>query len=73
MKRILFAIGLALVAATLASLAKAAENAVTIGYQTTIEPAKVAIADGLYEKATGWKGRNGPAVLTKPAALANSG
>ena len=55
MKRILFAIGLALVAATLASLAKAAENQVTIGYQTTIEPAKVAIADGLYEKATGWK------------------
>ena len=55
MKRILFALRLALAAATLASLAKAAENKMTIGYQTTIEPTKVAIADGLYEKATGWK------------------
>jgi hypothetical protein len=73
MKRILVAIGLALAAATLASLAKAAGNAVTIGDQTTIEPAKLAIADGLYEKATSWEARNGPATLTKPPVLANSG
>ena len=45
MKRILFALGLALAAATLASLAKAAENEVAIGYQTTVEPAKVAIGE----------------------------
>ena len=45
MKRILFAAALALAAATLASLAKAADNEVTIGYQTSIEPAKVAIAE----------------------------
>lgn len=30
-------------------------NGVTIGYQTGIEPAKIAIADGEYEKATGVK------------------
>jgi taurine transport system substrate-binding protein len=35
--------------------ARAADQEVTIGYQTGVDPAKVAIADGAYEKATGWK------------------
>lgn len=38
-----------------ASAAVAADKTVTIGYQTVVEPSKVAQADGLYEKATGWK------------------
>ncbi|SMC27779.1 taurine transport system substrate-binding protein [Andreprevotia lacus DSM 23236] len=33
----------------------AAADEVTVAYQTTVEPAKVAQADGLYEKATGSK------------------
>jgi taurine transport system substrate-binding protein len=33
----------------------AADKEATIGYQTGVDPAKVAIADGTYEKATGWK------------------
>jgi taurine transport system substrate-binding protein len=37
-----------------AGLANAADT-ITIGYQTTIDPAKVAQADGLYEKAIGRK------------------
>lgn len=39
--------------AAVTSSAAAAE--VTVGYQTGIEPAKAALADGLYEKATGAK------------------
>lgn len=39
--------------AGLALSAQAAEK-VTIAYQTTVEPSKVAQADGAYEKATGW-------------------
>jgi taurine transport system substrate-binding protein len=35
------------------TLAASAADAVVIGYQTTIDPAKVAQADGLYEKAFG--------------------
>ncbi|MDY0883329.1 taurine ABC transporter substrate-binding protein [Dongia soli] len=46
--------GAALLTAVTAS-AQAADNEVTIAYQTTVDPAKVAQADGLYEKATGWK------------------
>jgi len=38
-----------------ATAALAADNELTIGYQTTIDPARVAQADGAYEKATGWK------------------
>src|SRR5690349_18085437 len=43
-------------AATLLGVSLAhAEDTVTIGYQTVIDPAKVAQADGLYEKAIGKK------------------
>ncbi|MQR00466.1 taurine ABC transporter substrate-binding protein [Glaciimonas soli] len=35
--------------------ALAADKEVNIAYQTVVEPAKVAQADGAYEKATGWK------------------
>jgi taurine transport system substrate-binding protein len=35
--------------------ARAADREVTIGYQTTVDPAKAAQADGLYEKVSGWK------------------
>ena len=49
MRRILLAA--ALMAGT--SLSAFAGDAVVIGYQTTIDPAKVAQADGLYEKAFG--------------------
>lgn len=50
----LSATGLALFTmAMAASAVNAAE--VTVGYQTGIEPAKAALADGLYEKATGAK------------------
>ncbi|WP_207478699.1 taurine ABC transporter substrate-binding protein [Arenibaculum pallidiluteum] len=38
-----------------AGAARAADREVTIGFQTTIDPAKVAQADGTYEKAIGWK------------------
>lgn len=38
-----------------ATAASAADNELTIAYQTTVDPAKVAQVDGLYEKATGWK------------------
>jgi len=44
---------LGLVTAT-SSAALAAGKEVTIGYQTVVDPSKVAQADGLYEKATGW-------------------
>ena len=55
-RRILFAFGSSLVAiASLGLGAKAEEKAVTIAYQTGADPAKVAQADGIYEKATGWK------------------
>lgn len=37
------------------STAACAQDAVRIAYQTVVEPAKVAQADGLYEKATGRK------------------
>jgi taurine transport system substrate-binding protein len=37
------------------AIGHAAEKEVTIGYQTGVDPSKVAIADGTYEKATGWK------------------
>jgi taurine transport system substrate-binding protein len=45
----------AVISLTLASSALAADNTVTIGYQTDIEPSKIAQAEGLYEKASGWK------------------
>ena len=46
---------LALSFATLATSALAADRTVTIGYQTDIEPSKIAQAEGRYEKASGWK------------------
>ena len=46
----------AFIAASLMALTMGAQAAdkVTIAYQTTVEPSKVAQADGAYEKATGW-------------------
>ena len=46
----------AFIAASLMALTMGARAAdkVTIAYQTTVEPSKVAQADGAYEKATGW-------------------
>lgn len=46
----------AFIAASLTALTMGAQAAdkVTIAYQTTVEPSKVAQADGVYEKATGW-------------------
>ncbi|CAM5769273.1 taurine ABC transporter substrate-binding protein [Labrys miyagiensis] len=52
-RRLLLAAGLALGSA-LAIPAFAADNKVTIGFQTGVDPAKVAQAAGDYEKATGW-------------------
>lgn len=54
LKRLLVAgtAALGLVTATSAA-ALAAGSDVTIGYQTVVDPSKVAQADGLYEKATG--------------------
>ncbi|HEY9100925.1 taurine ABC transporter substrate-binding protein [Chitinimonas sp.] len=56
-----------------AGLLAQAEDAVTIAYQTTVEPAKVAQADGVYEKATGksiqWrKFESGADVITAVAS-----
>ncbi|CAG4898341.1 taurine ABC transporter substrate-binding protein [Paraburkholderia saeva] len=48
-------IALALSFAMLAGPALAADRTVTIGYQTDIEPSKIAQAEGRYEKASGWK------------------
>jgi taurine transport system substrate-binding protein len=50
-----------------------AQEAVRIAYQTVVEPAKVAQADGLYEKATGrtldWrKFESGAEVITAVAS-----
>jgi taurine transport system substrate-binding protein len=45
--------GALVLASPLAALA--ADKEATIGYQTGVDPAKVAIADGTYEKATGWR------------------
>lgn len=44
----------AVIGVTLASSALAAGSTVTIGYETDIEPSKIAQAGGLYEKASGW-------------------
>jgi taurine transport system substrate-binding protein len=42
-------------AAFVTAPARAADKTVTIGYQTDIEPSKIAQAEGLYEKDSGWK------------------
>ncbi|WP_413993028.1 taurine ABC transporter substrate-binding protein [Labrys okinawensis] len=52
-RRLFIAASLALGTA-LASPAFSADNKVTIGFQTGVDPAKVAQAAGDYEKATGW-------------------
>lgn len=67
-QRLLGALGL-----TLAVNAAFAQDAVRIAYQTVVEPAKVAQADGLYEKATGkaieWrKFESGAEVITAVAS-----
>jgi taurine transport system substrate-binding protein len=49
------ALAAASVIAVLAGRAGAVEQEVNIAYQTVVEPAKVAQADGAYEKASGWK------------------
>lgn len=43
------------VIAVLSNPAWAAAQEVNVAYQTVVEPAKVAQADGAYEKASGWK------------------
>ncbi|MFM9434507.1 taurine transport system substrate-binding protein [Janthinobacterium sp. CG_23.3] len=56
MKRIFLKSVLALAAAAaLAGPVFAADREVNIAFQTVVEPAKVAQADGEYEKASGWK------------------
>ena len=55
-RRQLLALATAWVVSPLIGLpALAADQEVTIAYQTTVEPSKVPQADGDYEKATGWK------------------
>ncbi len=56
-RRNFLAAGVALAALTLAAAApaQAADQTIAIGYQTGVDPAKVAQADGLYEQATGWQ------------------
>lgn len=67
-QRLLGALGL-----TLAFNSAFAQDAIRIAYQTVVEPAKVAQADGLYEKATGksieWrKFESGAEVITAVAS-----
>ncbi|MFJ2986753.1 taurine ABC transporter substrate-binding protein [Collimonas sp. NPDC087041] len=49
------AVAAVLLLALLSGQASAADKEVNIAYQTVVEPAKVAQADGDYEKASGWK------------------
>ncbi|OCC04574.1 taurine ABC transporter substrate-binding protein [Labrys sp. WJW] len=53
-RRLFLAAGLAFGTA-LGGVAHAADNKVTIGFQTGVDPAKAAQAAGAYEKATGWQ------------------
>ncbi|XVJ70420.1 MAG: taurine ABC transporter substrate-binding protein [Rhizobacter sp.] len=53
MRRSHFISSLALVWASTWAYTALAQDAVRVAYQTVVEPAKVAQADGLYEKATG--------------------
>ncbi|MFT3956093.1 MAG: taurine ABC transporter substrate-binding protein [Piscinibacter sp.] len=53
MRRSQFLTTLALALGTLATGAAFAQETLRVAYQTVVEPAKVAQADGLYEKATG--------------------
>ena len=53
-RRLFLAAGLALGTA-FGGTAHAADNKVTIGFQTGVDPAKAAQAAGAYEKATGWQ------------------
>lgn len=54
-RRSLLAAGIALSALVAGSPALAADKEVTIAYQTGVDPAKLAQAQGTYEKVTGWK------------------
>jgi taurine transport system substrate-binding protein len=67
-QRLIGALGL-----TLAAHAAFAQDTIRVAYQTVVEPAKVAQADGLYEKATGkaieWrKFESGAEVITAVAS-----
>ena len=73
MRRSTFLSTLALSLGSLACGAAFAQDSVRIAYQTVVEPAKVAQADGLYEKATGraleWrKFESGAEVITAVAS-----
>jgi len=73
MRRSQFLSALALALGTLATGAAFAQETVRVAYQTVVEPAKVAQADGLYEKATGktleWrKFESGAEVITAVAS-----
>jgi len=54
-KHLIRAAALLALASSFTSAALAAEKTVVIGYQTDIEPSKIAQAEGLYEKASGYK------------------
>jgi taurine transport system substrate-binding protein len=73
MRRSPFLAALALSLGTLAAGTTCAQDTVRIAYQTVVEPAKVAQADGLYEKSTGktieWrKFESGAEVITAVAS-----
>ncbi len=73
MRRSQFLSLLSLALGVITSGAALADDAVSIAYQTVVEPAKVAQADGLYEKATGktiqWrKFESGAEVITAVAS-----
>ncbi|HET7866319.1 MAG TPA: taurine ABC transporter substrate-binding protein [Burkholderiaceae bacterium] len=73
MRRSTFLSALATALGVLATSAAPAQQAVRIAYQTVVEPAKTAQADGLYEKATGrsiaWsKFESGAEVITAVAS-----
>jgi len=73
MRRLPFITHLALAMGLFATGAAFAQDSVRVAYQTVVEPAKVAQADGLYEKATGktidWrKFESGAEVITAVAS-----
>ena len=73
MRHSLFLTALVLTTGAIATGRALAQDTVTIAYQTVVEPAKVAQADGLYEKATGktisWrKFESGAEVITAVAS-----
>jgi taurine transport system substrate-binding protein len=55
MKKLLSSLVVAMAFAVLAGSAAQAQKEITVGYQLIYNPWKVAIADGVFEKATGYK------------------